>query len=266
MPYPMGFSSNDNIIEPAFQYNGTITNINIDNALAGILDKFDSDYIMDTINFSIDNKFRPYDQPMPNIVYGYDQQFVQLSNQFSSNASDILQKRNDTFQRIIDILCTRYNLAFNSTDDMDYYSAAYYLYKFLVSEFTNNIVKFFVNFIITEREGIYNAIFTKDMIKKNDTSLMYSRKLFKDDKLGVIHGNIGMVIENIQSFDIDLYSVLDMIYVEKDISRYIYSIVTDRGNFFKNFYIQYVLDPRIGPELQTMIKLNLQQCAANFEY
>lgn len=267
MPQINGYPSfqNNSIIEPAFQYNGVMTNINIDNALAGILDKFDSDYIMDTINYSIDNKFRPYDQPMPNIVYGYDQQFAQLSSQFSSNADDIAEKRVDTFRRIIDILCVRHNLVFNDSDEIDYYAAAFYLYKFLVSEFTNNIVNFFTNFLIKERIGIYNAFDMKE-IKKNDSSLSYSRKLFKDDKLGIIHGSIGTIIANIQSFDIDLYSILDLVYVEKDIARYIFSIVSDRGNFFRDFYVTCLLDPKCGAELQTLIKLNLQTYASQLEF
>lgn len=246
--------------QPLFQYNGKITNVNIDSALAAILDKFDTNYIMDAIQFSLDHKFRLYDQPMPNMVYGYEQQFVKLSDGFSSNIGDIAETRLSTYVDIINILCQKHNLEFMQSDDLDYYSAAYHLYQFLVSDFTDNIKNFFTNFLVREKDGLYLSL-ELAQFKKNDLAMAYSSKMFASEKLALIHGNIGYVMENIQSFDIDLYSVLDLIYANKDISRFLYNIVSDRGNFFYDFLMRYVLDPMTGPELQTAIKLNLQTCA-----
>lgn len=75
---------NNSVVEPAFQYNGAMTNVNIDNALAGILDRFDEDYVMDVVKRSIEKRFRPYDQKMPNVVYGFEQQFVSIFANFGS--------------------------------------------------------------------------------------------------------------------------------------------------------------------------------------
>lgn len=246
--------------QPMFQYNGRVSNINIDNALAAILDKFDDNFIMDAIDYSIDHRFRPYDQPMPNVVYGYEQQFVILSEGFVSNQQDISETRYRTYMNIINRLCEKHNFRFNNSDELDYYSAAFYLYKFLIAEFTNNIITFYTNFLIRERAGIYNSLNLKDL-KKNETGMVYSNQLFKDEKLGMIHGNIGYVMENISAFDIDLYNILDLIYADKNISRYIYGLVEDAGNFFKDFYSAYVTDLTYGAELQTQVKLNLQLCA-----
>lgn len=249
------------VLQPAFQYNGPMTNVNIDNALAGILDQFDDEYVMDIINRSIISKFRPHDQAMPNVVYGFEQQFVSMFSNFESNSDDIARKRHETYVNIITTLCNAHNFSFNAADDTDYYSAAFYLYKFLVSEFTSNIITFFTNFLVQERNQIYMALNLSEF-RKNDMSLHYSRKIFKDEKLGMIHGCIGYVMENIQTFDIDLYSVLDLVYPDKTIVRYIHSLVTDNGNYFRNFYIGSVLDPHTSAELQTQIKLNLQRCAS----
>lgn len=247
--------------QPLFQYNGKTTNVNIDGALAAILDKFDTGYIMDAISFSLERKFRLYDQPMPNMVYGYEQQFVKLSDGFSSNIGEIAETRLSTYIDIINTLCMKHNLEFNTSDDLDYYSAAYYLYQFLVSDFTSNIKNFFTNFLVREKDSLYLA-FELNQFKKNDLAMAYSTKMFASERLALIHGNIGYVLENIQSFDIDLYSVLDLIYSDKNISRYIYNLVSDRGNFFQDFLMSYILDPVTGPELQTAIKLNLQTCAS----
>ena len=65
-------------MDAPFQYNSATVNINTDATLVAILSRFSSDYIMDVINNSIDNKFRPYGDPAPNIVYGYEEQFKYL--------------------------------------------------------------------------------------------------------------------------------------------------------------------------------------------
>lgn len=252
----------DATFNPLFQYNGRTTNINIDNALAAILNKFDDDYTIGMVEQSLNYKFRPYDQPMPNMVYGQEQRFIELLEGFTANQPEIAQKRYETYISIINILCEKHNLSFNNADDVDLYSAAFYLYKFLVSEFTNNIITFYTNFLIRERSSLYNSLNLKEF-KKNDVGMAYSNKLFASEKLSLIHGNIGYVIENMASIDIDLYSILELIYYpDKEIPRYIFSLVTDNGNFFKSFYEPYAVDLVTGPELQTLIKLNLQNCAA----
>lgn len=255
---------NNSVVEPAFQYNGAMTNVNIDNALAGILDRFDEDYVMDVVKRSIEKRFRPYDQKMPNVVYGFEQQFVSIFANFGSNNDDVAQKRQEVYVDIINTLCVAHNFTFNAADDMDYYSAAYYLYQFLVSEYTTNIITFFTNFLITERNGIYQSLNLAEF-RKNDMALHYSKKIFRDEKLGMIHGCMAYVMDNIQSFDIDFYSVLNHVYADKSIARYIYSLVVDNMNFFKSFYMADVLNPKISADLQTLIKMNLQTCAANIE-
>ena len=61
-----------------FQYNPAITNVNIDNQLAGILSRFSDDYILDIVKDSINNRFRIYDLPRPNIVNAFEIIFVAI--------------------------------------------------------------------------------------------------------------------------------------------------------------------------------------------
>ena len=253
---------NNQIIEPVYQYEGKMSNVNIDNALTAVLNKFDDNYIMDTILYSIKNRFRLYDQSMPNIIYGYEQEFIEITQGFSSNQDDIADKRLNTYANIIQTLCDTHNIVFNNSDNVDMYSAASFLYKFLVAEFTGNIITFFTNFLIRERSGIYNSVRGQIELKKNDGSMVYSNKLFKSEKMSFIHANIGYVLNDISEYDIDLYTILDLIYSDKNISRYIFSLVTDNGTFFKSFFVPYIMDAVTGSELQTMIKLNLQTCAS----
>lgn len=241
-------------MDAPFQYNSATVNINTDATLVAILSRFSSDYIMDVINNSIDNKFRPYGDPAPNIVYGYEEQFKYLTDGFSSNVDQIAVTRRDTYLDIINTLCERYGLTFNYSDDIDLYSAAFYLYDFLVSNFTRYIITFFTNYLVQERDQIYKAFDLQNM----EASIPYSKKLFKNHEIASIHGHLGTILNGMQSFDIDLWTILDMVYADKNVARYIYGLVTDKTNFFQTNYLTYALDPHINPELQIGIKLQMQ--------
>ena len=51
-----------------FQYNPAVTNVNIDNQLAGILGQFNDDYILDVVNDSLKNRFNAYQSANPNVI------------------------------------------------------------------------------------------------------------------------------------------------------------------------------------------------------
>ena len=88
-----------------FQYNPAITNINIDNQLAGILSQFGDDYVMDIVKDSINNRFRIYDLPRPNIANAFEITFKDLTDGFTSNTDEILNTRNRVYNNIINIIC-----------------------------------------------------------------------------------------------------------------------------------------------------------------
>ena len=162
-----------------FQYNPAITNVNIDNQLAGVLSQFNDDYIIDVIKDSLNNRFRIYSLPSPNVVAAFESTFKQLTDGFSSNADAICETRNRVYMNIINVICDFYGLTFNDNDETDYYSAAYWLYDFLVSNFTENLKNFYSIFLIKESAPIVSALGLANLRKENDTTLGYSKRLFK---------------------------------------------------------------------------------------
>jgi len=249
-----------------FEYNPAITNVNIDNQLAGILSQFDDDYIMDVIHDSLNDRFRPYDLPRPNIVAAFESTFKQLTDGFSSNTDEILSTRKRTYLNIINAICEFYDFDFMDNDDTDYYSAAYWLYDFLVSNFTENLKKFYVVYFIRERYPLDAALGLTQLRKDNDTSYIYSRSLFKDPKLAAIHCNIEYVINQVSNFDIDLWTILTCVYQLNDsLPSYIYGYVRDRGNFFKNHYSRFITESRDAADILTYIKLSLQEVGGPIE-
>lgn len=249
-----------------FVYNPAITNVNIDNQLAGILSQFDDDYIMDVVKDSINNRFRVYDLPSPNIVNAFEITFKQLTDGFSSNTSEIVGVRNNVYTNIINIICDYYDFTFNLQDNTDLYSIAYWLYEVFVSNFTHNLINFYVGYFIRERDSINLALNLTQLKKENDASFSYSKRLFKDDKLAAIHCNIEYVISQISNTDIDLFSILSYIFINNpEIPTYIASNISDNGNFFKNYYENYILNSKESADILIYIKLSLQELANNID-
>ena len=249
-----------------FQYNPAVTNVNIDNQLTGILSQFNDDYIMDVVRDSINNKFRLYSTPKPNVVAAYEAKFKELTDGFSSNVSEIMGTRQRVYINIINMICDYYDFVFSDNDETDYYSVAYWLYDFLISNFTENLKNFYVLYLIREKDGIYNALNLSEVRKENDASLSYSKRLFKDPKLAAIHCNLEYVIDQISTFNIDLWTILNYVYQSNiNLPSYIFSIISDRGNFFKNYYETFVIGSKDSAEILTYIKLSLQQLGGEIE-
>lgn len=250
-----------------FQYNPAVTNVNIDNQLAGVLSQFSDDYIIDVVKDSLNNRFRIYSLPGPNVVAAFESTFKQLTDGFSSNTGEILETRKRVYMNIINIICDFYDLTFNDNDETDYYSAAYWLYDFLVSNFTENLKNFYSIFLIKESGPIVSALGLSQMRKDNDITLGYSKKLFKNQNIAMIHCDLEYVIAQISSFNIDLWTILSCVYQSnQNLPTYINSLVSDyTGRFFKNHYQTFVMQSNESSDILTYIKLNLQQIGGQFE-
>ena len=250
-----------------FQYNPAVTNVNIDNQLAGVLSQFNDDYIIDVVKDSLNNRFRIYSLPGPNVVAAFEATFKQLTDGFASNTDEILDTRRRVYRNIINIICDFYNLRFNDTDETDYYSAAYCLYDFLVSNFTEYLKNFYSIFLSKESAPIVSALGLTQLRKDNDTTLSYSKKLFKDPNLAMIHCDLEYVITQIEAFNIDMWTILSCVYQSNpNMPTYINSLITDyTGGFFKNFYQTFVIRSKDSADVLTYIKLNLQQIGSQFE-
>lgn len=244
-----------------FQYNPAITNVNIDNQLAGILSQFNDDYIMDVIKDSLNDRFRLYNLPAPNIVASFEFTFKELTDGFSSYTNEIMETRKRVYTNIINIICNFYGFTFNDSDETDYYSAAYWLYDFLVSNFTEHLKYFYASYLIQERESIVNCLGLDQLRKDNDSSLIYSKKIFKDPKLAEIHCNLEYIIDQMDSFDISLKNILDCVYSSNpNLPTYIFNLISDdTGLFFKNFYQSCVIRSYDSADILTYIKLSFQE-------
>lgn len=233
--------------------------------LAYILSKFNQDFVYLTVEESLKNKLRNYNSSMPNIVAALNQEFAEVKAKYN-NLPEISSVENEAYKQIISIICNRYDLvASDSTDDTEYYLLAYCLYNLLVSNFQVNMVNFFTNFIISEKDSLYRMLELSGAKKNKDTSTLYAKKVFKDTKLAMISANLEYVVQSIcSSIDIDFSTYVKFVYYnDTQTSLYILERVgTVAADFFKT-HIVPVFNMEYRAIILTSIRLNLQTLLAS---
>lgn len=240
--------------------NSQVYSITSENEIAVILSRFNSDFVFDIIKDTLANKFTNcvFNIPGPNVVAAFEQNFKNLKELHPADSQNIENVRVETYKEIISVLCKEYNLEFIDTGECDYYSIAFYLYDFLAGNFSTHLVEFFTNYIIKEKNSIYDLL-NMDSFKKNkDVTTLYNKKLFKDSKLAVISANLENVIRNMAQFDFDMYSILQQVYPIKLVVNGLASCVQQRDDFYKNYYWGAFKDHYVAPVLITNIKLQIQ--------
>lgn len=235
-------------------------NICNESELTNILSNFNSEFIFTIVQDNIGQRFNNYTIGMVNIVSAYEQYFKQLIDTYPDNTQDIVEKRNQVYIDIINILCSdsAYGLQFNGTEDL--YSAAFLLYGFLVSDFQNNIINFFTNYIIREKNTLYDMLNLNALKKNKDSSTIYTKKLFKNTKLAIIAANLEYVLNSITAFDIDFDTLLNNVYADRNIVKTIESIAAPRYDFYK-YQFATILNTPLRTIIITEVRLKLQTLA-----
>ena len=235
-------------------------NIDTDAAIGSVLSNFSTEYIMHVVTDSLEHKFRPFDGPMPNMVDVLERNFLSVL----ANAPDYVAETNDvrskTYIEIIEIISRAYQLEY--TEDLstfkidELYGIARSLYDVLVARFTDNMIDFFVSYIINNSDDIYNYLKSMDNINR-PRNQAFSDENFIDNKYILIHANANMVIYNIAGYDISM-SELFHYFFPAPVADRILSIFSDGGDLFKYHYASYIKDITKSPEIITRIKLALQ--------
>lgn len=236
--------------------NSDIYQVNAERDITVILSRFNTNYIYDCIENALLSKYTTqFIIPNPNLVRSLEDNFTIMKQDFPDDIDNILKCREETYSEIINYLCSKFNLSFNDNDTIDLYSAAYYLYDFLVSGYLSKLTIFFSKYILHEKNNLYKT-FNLDRFKKT-TNINYGKKLFKDSVTSTILIQISYIIEQLSAFDFDFESIVNIIYDNDDIAKFITSLFYDNGYFY-NFYKQDISNPYIKPNIITNIRLFIQ--------
>lgn len=236
--------------------------INSEYAVSTIISQFSPDFIMDVIEDNIKMKFRPFNVGPANFPAVLEQQFnlTLLQNPAYKDAID--QSKTDTYTKIIQLICNSYNLSYDEQTIADYnpqqlFSLAMILFDIFVTNFTPNMISFFVRYIINNKEDIYRSITGAEEIRKNKEATSYGRKIYSDPKLVVIHSDLNNVLTNIAAHDIP-FPVLMSYLTDAGTAEYLLTILKDNNDIYKYHFASYINNPITRPDLFTAIKFNMQ--------
>lgn len=246
--------------------NNPIQIINSEKAVGIILSKFSSDFILDVIQDNIKMKFRPFNVGAVNYPIVFEQDFKMAMMEHPSFIDQINDVRLKTYKEIIDIICASYNLVVSAEVD-DYtpdqmYTLAVLLFDIFVTNFTPKMINFFVQYIINNKDDIYNSITDAEEIKKNKETTAYGKKIYSDTKMVVIHSTLNSVLSSIAAHDIP-FNILIYYLVDRSTADYLLTVLQDTNDIYKYHYAKYINDPITRPDLFTAIKFEIQNMASD---
>lgn len=244
--------------------NNEILNLVNESETSMIITHFDFDFLVDIIEDNLIRRIDPYQPSLPNIISAIEQNFkLTYSNDEVRTLYGVeaLEKRNQMYKSIIALLCSRHNLQIGYLDEesVDLYSLCYFLYDFLVSNFRTAIVSFFTMYIYKEKNELYNNLGLNDLKKSKDSSTIYGKKLYKNQKIAIINANLELVLNAISGFDISFEDILNTVYTDKNISKYIQDNIVPINDFYKEIYVAVLSNNNYRQAITTDIRFSLHQ-------
>lgn len=230
--------------------------------VANMLEQLDANVLFDILEEKLNNISFSKSIIESNIVGALNANFKAMNEQYPGDSQNIREIRREVYTNIISILTKKFNLEFNSNDEtIDLYTAAYYLYDFLVCNRNNIMINFFVAFIVNNKDSLYASINTEE-IKRNNT-VAYGKRVYVDNKFAAISANIGSIINNISTLDIRLVNIFQSTYKSQELVAFLDNAFADRGNFFKDYYCSIINNKEELPIIITNIRLALQNVVGN---
>ena len=236
----------------------SVYNIESERAISDALAQFSPEFIMDTIKFRIEERFNSYQVSNPNLASAWEQYFKQLENNFPSSVMELQETRNQTFMELLQIIAKEGNFTILTENINDLFSTSFYIYDFFIANFSNYLVQFFTNFIIREKNGIYESLNLAERKRSKDSSTIYNKKFEGNIKLAIINANLDYVIDNMTNFDIGFHTILENIYGNNEITRLIESTFLPITDFYQDNYVP-VINSNLRPIIITNIRMAIQQ-------
>jgi hypothetical protein len=246
--------------------NSPIQIINSERAVGTIISKFSTDFIIDVIQDNIKMRFRPFNvgpANYPIVIENELKMAVQEHPAYKDNFDDLRLK---TYKEIVTMICSFYGLKV-SPDIEEYtpdqmFTLATILFDIFVTNFTPKMIGFFTQYIINNKDDIYNSIPDAEEIKKNKDTIAYGKKMYTDPKLIVIHASLNSVLTSIAAHDIP-FRTLIFYLTDMNTANYLLSILQDTNDIYKYHYASFINDPCTRADLFTAIKFDLQSRATD---
>lgn len=249
----------------SFMANNTEYSVVTNAEVADVIAHFSGEMIMDIVEKNLMNRLS-FTIQKANLVYALEEDFKQCFQLYPAYYEEFSQKRFDLYSKIIQRICDFYNISCLSTSDTnEIHSRAFYLYNIFVSNFSQYVVAFFTNYIIREKNALYDFMEAELTAKNKDYNALYSKKVYSNNnvnhKLVAIHANLDFVVDNICAFDINIESFIgNALYGQPQIIKYLTLILSENnGDLFSQHIVPFVQNKEYKATILTYLKLSLQQ-------
>lgn len=186
-----------------------------------------------------------------NMIVAYEDSFLMDKEAFPQYEDKMTELKNSLYLSIIDKVCKYHSIEYHIPDTYDIYTSTKLVYDFLVSHFGIKCLYFFEKFILSESDEICRLL-NADL----DQVHQYAKLRYDGNaKLAYIHTNLSAVLNALSRIDISLENIINVVY-DANIASYLNSILSDCGDFYKNFYIQIACGS-FHPEFVTDLRLRL---------
>lgn len=245
----------------SFMSNNTEYSVVTNAEVADVIAHFSDEMIMDIVEKNLMNRLS-FTVQKANLVHSLEEDFKQSFQLYPAYYQEFSQKRFDLYSKIIQKICDFYNISCSSTSDTnEIHSRAFYLYSLFVSDFSNYVVRFFTNYIIREKNALYDFMEAELTAKNKDYNALYSKKIYSNNtnhKLVAIHANLDFVVDNICAFDINIESFIrNALYGQPQIIKYLTLVISENnGDLFSQHIVPFVQQNKTM--ILTYLKLSLQ--------
>lgn len=228
--------------------------------LATILANFDTNFIYGVVGDLLRETNETFSMtPKVNFVSSLENSFKSMLKAYPLDKDNIIQVRDTTYQEILDIISKTkgIDISYNMVDT-DLYSLAKYVYDLFVSRYDIYAYRFLKNFIITQKDYIYQCLDLDAKRKAKDVSTVYNKQIYTDPKLAIINANLDYCLHFINNLDFDTAQTLAYIYYsneEQSIMQFLLNYLDPNANLYDILIGNIFRNPLLFNPCFAMLKL-----------
>lgn len=234
--------------------------------LSTILSNFNSSYTFDVVDDLMKTRYDSFSiLSKPNFVDELEYAFKQLYDQFPSDKENIISVRTNTYQEIINRISNNSGVRFNgleNSDSVDLRYLASSIFDLFISNYNTYVFKFLYNFVVNQKEFIYNQLELMKTKKSKDITTMYNRQYYTNDILAIISARLYTCIDFITGLDFDTRTTLSYIYTsDNEIARmnYLLQYMDSSADLFRILILPILKNDLVCPSLVNSVKMELQK-------
>ena len=228
-----------------------------------ILSNFNTDFVFDVTDDLMRQRFDSFSTiPKHNFVTELEIGFRDLLNRYPGDVENIKLCRLNTYKEILSRISRNSGVKFFYEADTDIFYLATVVFDLFITNYNNYVFRFLYNFIISQKEYVYNALNLSKLKKSKDISTVYNKEHYEDQQLAIINANLDQCIKFISALDFNTATTLSYIYTStQEIMEmnYLMQHIEPDINLFEVLIQPLLKNDLIYPSLSTAIKLEIQK-------